>query len=165
MSLLIRARFPFNSCWPALALLLLISLPAAFQPNTAFAAQQESTDTPAAAEPAQVDAPTEQSITQIVNEAIEPVDAWFGKYLVGPLASFFFFDFALARARFLASLHCLPPGFYPFFKIRLRVESRTSPPHSGWELAPHPQCVGKNYIGTRGQPEVNNPRNGYSRVL
>ena len=34
-----------------------------------------------------------KSITQKVNDAIEPVDAWFGKYLVGPLASFFFFDF------------------------------------------------------------------------
>ncbi len=97
MSLLIRARFPFCSSWPTLVLPVVLSLSAAFQPSPTFAAcvkaQEESTETPAAADPTEVVPPTEKSITQIVNEAIEPVDAWFGEYLVGPLASFFFFDF------------------------------------------------------------------------
>ena len=34
-----------------------------------------------------------KSIVEMVTEAIEPVDQWFGKYLVAPMASFFFFDF------------------------------------------------------------------------
>ena len=34
-----------------------------------------------------------KSIVEMVTEAIEPVDKWFGKYLVAPMASFFFFDF------------------------------------------------------------------------
>ena len=39
------------------------------------------------------DAESGNSLVESVTKAIEPVDEWFGKYLVAPMGSFFFFDF------------------------------------------------------------------------
>lgn len=97
MLLPIRARFQTSSSRPIVTWLIVLSLCVASQPSTMLAAQEAGSsdtenivaDAPSTDEETQAAA----SISETVAKAIEPVDAWFGKYLVGPLASFFFFDF------------------------------------------------------------------------
>ena len=97
MRFLTRARFQIRLLTPILTWLILLNLCVASPASTIFAAQETgASDTVANAEEVQ---PTTEAIqasagiSETVAKAIEPVDAWFGKYLVGPLASFFFFDF------------------------------------------------------------------------
>ena len=103
MRFLIRTRFLSDLRRPAMAQLVplvLLSLFVAFQPSRSFAAQESSADSNSASADSaalvsstEAAAPADQTLTQIVNEAIKPVDAWFGDYLVTPLSNFFFFDF------------------------------------------------------------------------